>query len=178
MEEHVKNEREMIREVFEPGMTEEHRRMIFEVDPRDGEQNNDSMFDRWFYSCASYKESFDFKEFVSKYHDEGIVENFIYLRQTGKVYNTFIPCDHMHFMAGMWTLTRLSNRQVDSFSDEERRLQYILGRPGELADIFLYDALGAYQSSCSRDLWRHKNFEMNAAEHTSFRKLQHHICDW
>jgi hypothetical protein len=138
-----------------------------------------SMFDKWYSGYASFNEIIPFNQLKAKM-DEGDIDNFVYYKPAGIVFNTLNSADHSDFMSGLYTLHHLAlGREIVRTEDEHRGwLQRLYTAGWEGQDRYLFECLGMYQSSCSRDVYRHESYEMNAEEYTQIRDMRQHVYDW
>jgi hypothetical protein len=140
------------------------------------------MFGEWYKTFASFKEIVPIHQFKSKL-DANEVDNFVYYREGGVVFNTLVPAHHCEFMGGLYTLhqLKLGRRDVwDLFQGEpsKRRLTTMFVNKYDGQDRFLFEGLGFFQSSTSLDVCRHKNFEMNAQEFEIFRHMYQYVYEF
>lgn len=168
----VTNTRELVKNLFP--LPADHEQLVH--GSVDGEQ---SMFDKWYDNYASFREIIPFAQLKQKM-DEGEIDNFVYYKDAGIVFNTLNSADHSDFMSGLYTLHELKKgREVTRTAEDHRNnLQNLICARWDGQDYYLYDCLGMYQSSCSRDVYRHQRYEMNAAEYTQIRDMRTHIYDW
>lgn len=144
-----------------------------------------SVFDNWFMDYCSFREILTLDEFRAKYRD-GYVDNFVYHRDSGLVFNTLGHAHHQHFMGGMYVLHRMGEGWIpaeEMINAEDwqgnkrlRPLDYWNDNSNSCAwdnqDKYLERGLGVYQSSCGKRFYRHEDFYMNAAEFNSLSNLE------
>lgn len=150
------------------------------VDSGEGSDYENSPFQIWYDDWASFEEMIPLDQFRAKYNDLE-VDNFVYHRASGMVFNTLGHAHHQHFMGGLYVLHRLSTGWLPDFGDRpsrRSRLDYWSDNPNSFAwdnqEQYLKQGLGIYQSSCGKRFYRYDTFEMNAAEFNAFHRLE----DW
>lgn len=112
------------------------------------------------------------------------VENFIYHRRTGIVFNTIRWANHTRFMSGLLTLEYLERgHQPRKSNYDELCIKYWMCNPNDMeenvGDEYLFYGLGFYQSSTSHsEFYIHKNFKMNRKESQTFEYLKKNVFDF
>lgn len=166
-------------EVAAIAMTE--KEMLLDMFKLDNEAldmiHSNNRFEDWYRNSASFREILPLGQFKAKY-DAGEVGNFVYYREGGVVFNTLVPANHSDFMAGLYNLHMLKKgmRQTGSAYKEWPRMTTMFSHDrwsGQ--DQFLKDGLGVYQSSCSRDMYRHQDHPLNGQERIVFGSLREHL---
>lgn len=144
--------------------------------------NGNGLFDAWWYNHGKHhREVISLGEFKPKF-EAGQVENFVYYREAGVVFNTLVPACHSNFMAGMYNLHMLkkgmSLRQTSEAYKDRPCLTNMFCGKWDGQDKYIQEGLGTYQSSCGRDMYVHQNMVLDGQERMVFSGVPRNVVNW